>query len=338
MRALADGIRSIFKSNREIQHIAPTRQAIITGRPVGVCPDDMDTLGMTDGFEDPERWEETLIRAFEDAKTDADLANVLGYAYLEQDHAKSFNRFFDSRGPNAISKLLARLGLGKAAAIADVGCGRGHMAHALHRLGYSNITAMDPNGKWFTGTGYLKSLPDHNISIVKDLAQWRGTFGQFDAIVSSGTVHHWQHIPAVSIDTRRVMKPGAYWLMISECIANSPREVIALLKGHPTATRYGSYEWPYSASTYVDLVQSTGLALVAVIPHYYNNNEFLGWCAPHPPDFSVENFSRQVDDTLLASDGTVEAFWGEVDAFRRKDDGLRYYTRPQVFVFQRVVV
>jgi hypothetical protein len=197
---------------------------------------------------------------------------------------------------------------------------------------------MDPNGKWFSGTGYLKSLPDHNISIVNDLPAWRGTFGKFDAIVSSGTVHHWQHIPAVSIDMRRVMKPGAYWLMISEFIANSPRELIANLKGHPTATRYRSYEWPYSASTYVDLVQSAGFALAAVIPHYYNNNEFLGWCAPHPPGLSVERFSRQVDEALLTPGGTVEAFWDEVDTFRRRDDGWRIYTSPQVFIFQRVAV
>jgi 2-polyprenyl-3-methyl-5-hydroxy-6-metoxy-1,4-benzoquinol methylase len=298
----------------------------------------MDTLGMTDGFEDPERWEETLIRAFEDAKTDLEMANVLGYAYLERDHATSFNRFFNTPGPNAISKLLDRLGIGRDAEIADVGCGRGHLAHSLHRLGYGNLTAMDPNGKWFTGTGYLKSLPDHNISIVNDLSTWRGTFGKFDAVVSSGTVHHWQHIPAISIDTRRVMKPGGYWLMISEFIANSPRELIANLRGHPTATRYRSYEWPYPASAYVDLVQSAGFALAAVIPYYYNDNEFLGWSTPHPPDLSVESFSRQVDDTLLTPGGTVEAFWDEVDAFRRRDGGWRFYTVPQVFIYQRVAV
>jgi 2-polyprenyl-3-methyl-5-hydroxy-6-metoxy-1,4-benzoquinol methylase len=314
---------------------AMSRQPIVIARPPGVCPDDMDTLGMTDGFEDPKQWEATILQAFKDAETDADLADVLGYAHLQQDRAASFARFFNSPVPLAIKKLLDRLNVHRDAAIADVGCGPGHMAHAMSRLGYRNLTAMDPNEQWFTGTGYLKSLRDHDISIVNDLARWRGMCGRYDAVISSGTVHHWQHIPQVAVDTRRVMRPGAYWLMISEFIANSPRELVANLKGHPTATRYHSYEWPYPASAYVDLVQSVGLNLVAVIPHYYNNNEFLGWSLPVPPELPPD-FSRQVDDALLAPGGTVDAFWDEVDAFRRKDEGWRYFTSPQVFVFQRV--
>lgn len=314
------------------------KKPVIIAKSKGTCPDEMDRLSTVGSFENPEIWEETIIKAFEDAKTDEDLAHVLGYAYLQQDRAASFDRFWSTPTPKAISKLLRRLGVTESSSVADIGCGPGHLAHALHRLGYTDVTAMDPNGEWFTGTGYLKSLPGHNIKIVNDLEHWRTIHGRYDAVVSSGTVHHWQHIPQVALDTRRVMKPGAYWFMISEYITNSPLELVALLSNHPTRVRYNSYEWPYPPSAYVDLIESIGLTLVAVIPHFYNNNEFLGWSMPQPPDFSVESFSHHVDETLFVPGGSVDAFWEEVDLFRRQRDGQRYYTSPQVFVFQRLAL
>jgi SAM-dependent methyltransferase len=316
----------------------PHKAPVTTEKPKGSCPDEMDRFCAVTGFENPEQWEKTILRAFEDAKTDADLANVLGYAYLQQDREASFNRFWNTPGPRAISKLLSRLGIGQDAAVADIGCGPGHLAHSLHRLGYTDVTAMDPNAEWFTGTGYLKSLPGHSIKIVNDLDRWRTIQGRYDAIVSSGTVHHWQHIPQAACDTRRVMKPGAYWLMISEYIANTPRELVLLLDNHPTRVRYNSYEWPYPASVYVDLIQSVGLTLIGVVPHFYNDNEFLGWSLPKPENFSVEEFSRQVDETLLVQGGSVDAFWQEVDAFRRGREEQRYYTSPQAFIFQRLAL
>jgi SAM-dependent methyltransferase len=50
-----------------------------------------------------------------------------------------------------------RLGTSRQTPIADVGCGRGHAAHAMFKLGYERVTAMDPNAEWFTGTGYLRN-------------------------------------------------------------------------------------------------------------------------------------------------------------------------------------
>jgi SAM-dependent methyltransferase len=311
--------------------------SIIVERPLGSSPDEMDSLNV-EGFEDPDIWEQTIIEAFKVAKTDPELANVLGYAYLTEDRAASFKRFMESPTPMAVNTLLGRLGIGHLGTIADVGCGPGHMAYSLNCLGYSCVTAMDPNGRYYTGTGYLKSLSDHNIQIFNDLKEWRRIEGRYDAIVSSGTIHHWQHIPQIAIDTRRVMKPGAYWISISEYISYTPAHLFALVKYHPTHMRYNSYEWAYPASAYVDLIQSVGLTLVGVIPHYYNNNEFLGWSEPIPPNFSADQLSDDVNAKLLSPGGTVEKFWAEVDWFRRHNSGPRIYTSPQVLIFQRTAL
>lgn len=211
----------------------PTKPPILVSKPIGVGSDDMDRFDLADGFEDPVQWEKTMHQAFKDAEEDEALAEVLRSNFLEKDLAASFQRFQDSRAPAAISKLLGRLGVSLEAPIADVGCGRGHLAFAIHRLGHKNVTAMDPNSEWFTGTGYLKSRSDHNIKIVNSLDQWRDHLCTFDAVVSSGTVHHWQHIPRIAIDLRRVIKPGGYWLMLSEYFANTPREFLTSLNSHP---------------------------------------------------------------------------------------------------------
>jgi 2-polyprenyl-3-methyl-5-hydroxy-6-metoxy-1,4-benzoquinol methylase len=293
----------------------------------------MDRFQMYDGFEDPGKWERSLKQAFEDAKTDKEIAAVLRYAFLEEAPQKSFRHFQELPVVGAISRLLSMVGVDKLGVIADVGCGRGHLAYALHQIGYQNLTAMDPNGNLFTGTAYLKSLKDHHIEIVNDLCTWRETVGKFDAIISAGTVHHWQHIPQVAIDCRRTMKPGAYWLMISEFYARTPREFLSLLTNHPTAKKYGSYEWAYPASVYADLIQSVGFKLVGVIPWGYNKNEFL--YSPTPLDPKLTSW---VDRNLLKPEGTVKAFWNEVDLFRRFRLESTNYLVPQVMIFQRVDV
>jgi hypothetical protein len=121
--------------------------------------------------------------------------------------------------------------------------------------------------------------------------------------------------------------------MISEFFANTPREFLALVNGHPTASRYHSYEWAYPASAYVDLVQTSGFNLVGVIPQKYHGNEFLGYSVPNDPDLSL-----WVDENLISPNGTVEAFWSEVDAFRRSCSGNHNYMTPQVLIFQRIGV
>lgn len=75
--------------------------------------------------------------------------------------------------------------------------------------------------------------------------------------------------------------------MISEFFANSPREFLIALNGHPTAARHNSDEWAYPASACLD----------------YRGNEFLFYGVP-----SDHELSRWVDDNLTTEDGTVEGW------------------------------
>ena len=226
-------------------------------------PDAIDALNFTDTFENPERYEVTMLRMYEDARTDRELADLLRFNFLQEDRAEAFRAFCASDIPEHYDRLLGILGVSKDAAICDLGCGPGFVAYALSALGYKNVVAMDPNGEWFTGTGYLHSIAPH-IEIINDLASWRGTFGRFDAIVSRATMHHWQHIPMVAIDARRTLKPDAPWIVFEEFAADHPHELVERMNAHLLSVRYRTFEWAYPTSVYVDLMKSVGFNLAGI--------------------------------------------------------------------------
>ena len=198
-------------------------------------PDAIDALDFTDTFENPERYEAAMRRIYEDARTDQVLADLLRFNFLQHDRDDAFKSFCRSGIPEKYDRLLALLGVSKDAAICDLGCGPG-LAHALDKLGYKNVVAMDPNAEWFTGTGYLRSVAPH-IEVINDLSMWRSIHGRFDAIVARATMHHWQHIPMVAIDARRTLKAGAPWIVFDEFAADLPHELVERMNGHLLALR-----------------------------------------------------------------------------------------------------
>ena len=311
------------------------RQSVTLYRAHGIAHDELDRLRLWESFENPERWEQTMRRAYEDAKSDAELAGVLVSAWLQEDREEAFASFMASRIPGAIERLMARFMLNHDFAGRRSWLRGGHLAYALSKRGFKHVSAMDPNSEWNTGTGYLKAK-DPTISVINELDEWRRISAKFHAVVTFGTIHHWQHIPLVALDARRVLKPGDFWFALSEYVANTPREFAAMMHNHPTASRYKSYEWAYPASAYVDLVQTVGFNLVAVIPHFYHRNEFVGWMREPPNGFDIEALTRRVDEGFVKPNGTVDMFWDEVDAFRRGMGKIRLFTDPQAFIFQRV--
>jgi SAM-dependent methyltransferase len=311
---------------------------IMIYKAAGSSNDEIDKLDLTASFENPSHWEDTISKAIVEAKSDSSLADLLKSIYLQEDREEAFQTFASSKHVQAIVSFVTRFGITPESAICDVGCGPGHLSYALLKSGFKNVSAMDPNGKWRTGTGYLKSIAGGQITIINDLREWRRISGRFDAIISQGTVHHWQQIPLVCIDLRRTMKPGSFWFVFSEYFANSPREFVRAIREHPTASRYGSYEWAYPPSVYVDLIQSVGLNLVAVVPYFYKNNELMPSMRSPPADLDLDELNMTVDEKLVALGGTVDFFWQEVDRFRRQAHGHRIFTEPQLLVFQRVGV
>ena len=277
-------------------------------------------------------WERMQI----DARTDPVIADLFDTFHLWGSETDRMNAFVELGVGKALAEFIGRFGVKPEHSIADVGCGSGWLAYSLNCIGYKDLVAMEPNAG---ATMLLKRLAGDRIEIINDLDIWRGVRNRFDALVSMATVHHWEHIPWIAIEARRTMKPGAYWFAVMEWFADTPAEFVEAMNGHPTRERYKMYEWAYPASAYVDLIQSVGFTLNAVVPMYYRNNAYMtvGAKAPLPDTVDQDALNRLVDENLTGPNGTVELFWAEVDA-RRRAPGYKMFTRPQVMVFQRTAV
>ena len=307
---------------------------IPTAPVVGTYPDGLDELEI---FDDPPVEHDPLLleRVLRDAEDDPEVAFIVDTFKLRGTPEERFGAYFDTGTAQALSELMARFGIGCESSICDLGCGTGWLASALDRLGYGQLWAMDTN---VGVTEYLRTVAGDRIEVVTDLDVWRGIRGIFDAVLSVATVHHWENIPRVALDTRRTMKPGVHWFAVMEWFADTPAEFLAAMTTHPTRTRYRRYEWAYPVSAYVDLVQSVGFTLVAVLPLYYRSNALMTVKPPTPPQIDQAALDALVDERMVGPNGTVEFFWSEVDARRRDPAGSRLFTRPQVMVFQRTAV
>ena len=304
----------------------------------GEATDKMDQLILVKDLDGSDAYsEETLSRMLEDSKTIPEIANMFKAYNLWESLPEQFERFYKSGVVQAIAELMGRFGIEKSHCIADVGCGWGWLPFSLDRLGYKDLVAMEPSAN---AVKYLRAASEERIDIITDLDRWRSICHKFDALVSVATIHHWDHIPWIALEARRTMKPGAYWFAVMEWFADSPSEFVQAMESHPTRLRYHQYEWAYPASAYVDLIQSVGFSLNAVVPFYYSNNAFLTVAAqaPTPEAIDQEKLNRLVDEHLADENGTVEMFWAELDAIRRGYSGYKLFTRPQVMVFKRVAV
>lgn len=291
---------------------------------IGPFPDEMDSFAATDEYYAPPKQPLDLNNWIKD---NPDLEAVMPRYWTATDPVEAFACFHDSGIPSAVENLMLKFNVNKHHHICDLGCGKGHLVWSLHKRGFEKLSAMDPAVDY---TGYVKSTaPD--IELIKSIDEWKKIAGRFDAIVSNGVIHHWHHIPLVARDARQTLKPGGFWFAIQEAYANTPRDLVQQMRNHPTALRFGHYEWFYPASAYVDLVQSVGFSLMAVIPYGYRNNQFL---YPNVAE-SEDEFSAAIDRDMGA---TVEKFWFEVDQLRRDRHSPQVFTIPQVLVFRRVAI
>lgn len=303
-------------------------EPILISDDIGTFPDEMDKLDATDDvYRMPEDLSLLQKLLQELADSDPQFAASMPKYWLCAVPSEAFADFLDCGIPDAVIRLLSKFGFDKHHYICDLGCGTGHLVYALARRGFEHLAAMDPVADY---TGYIESSTPQ-IELIKSIETWRTIGARFDAIVSNGTIHHWHHIPLISRDARKTLKPGGYWFAIQEAYANTPHDLAFQMHNHPTASRFNHYEWFYPASAYVDLVQSVGFSLVGVVPFGYRQNELL----MPSKDVTSDSESEEVDRDLSA---TVEMFWREVDALRRNKATPQRFTIPQALVFRRVAI
>lgn len=299
--------------------------------------DQLDALNFIDLKDDWVKFEEIIVR--QHAEGNKEINDVLKSIYLNEDRAESFNRFLNSREFHYIKHLLSVLGVKPLERICEVGGGAGYLSWALHQTGYQYMTLFEPNPSKISGVAHLKSLPEAaNIHIYSDLHEWHSNKAQYDVILTKACLHHFGNISQVAASIRQKMPIGGRWIALREQFSDTPQELAVLLRDHDYCQKHNLYEWGYTAAMYVEALELVGLRLTAIVPSFYAN-DCIGTNLENPDTEESLKFTAEIDGLLQHSpDVTVERFWEEHYARYKSNKVPLQYTRPQVMVFEKILV
>lgn len=280
--------------------------------------------------------EDTIKKEIERAKTDATTNALLLAIYLDEDRAASFRRFCESHEyKTLLNEILRHTGGNLDAKICEVGAGPGFLGVALAKSGFKNVSILEPNNEWITGTGYVSGIAaQYGVRIWNDLDGWYESDELYDYIITKACVHHFGNVSKVAAEIRCKIASEGMWLMFDEYFANSADDLYLALLNHSHVIKYGQYEWPYSAALYADLVRFVGFTLDEVIPYRYKNN-YIARNAD--AEVKLTSFITTITKVLIKCRMTVVAFSLEkfVDTCFGMNRRLRLFTCPQMLVFRK---
>jgi hypothetical protein len=279
--------------------------------------------------------EETICKEIELAKTDPKIRAFLEVYYLDENREASFERFCNSMEFKVMFEEITRhTKYDWNAKICEVGAGSGFLAVALAKSGFSNVSILEPNENWITGTGFIADYArKHGVTIWNNLDSWYQSDDKYDLIITKACVHHFDNVCKVAAEIRCKIDDNGEWLMFDESFANSTQELYQALTCHPHVYKYAQYEWPYSAILYVGLLDLAGYKLDEVIPFRYKGN----YIARNVSDKA--RFSKLVTIVtriLVHLKSTVIFLKIEslIDRYFGMTAKLRLFTRPQLLVFR----
>ncbi|MCB2109141.1 MAG: methyltransferase domain-containing protein [Rhodobacteraceae bacterium] len=295
----------------------------------------LETLKIHDLVEDPERLERVMAEQQASSQTDPGVRSLLESIYLEPDRARSFSRFLASFELRTILDLLNLFGVGRDGPVCEIGGGPGFLSWALAQSGFSRVHLLEPNAQFNTGTGYLRTRDDaKSIVIHNELGAWHADAARFDVILTKNCIHHFKNMTQAAATIRQKMNPHGRWFAFREWFADSPREVYEQIAGHPYCQRYSLYEWPYPAHQYVENIELAGFKLTAIVPAGYANNT-LAVYQENAGNADIQNLTMQIDGVLRTTPQvTVDAFWKEVAENKSGQSATRFFSRPQLMVFE----
>ena len=284
--------------------------------------------------ESPSLKEETITKETILSKTDNKTKALLEVLYLEKDRESSFERFCSSNEFKVMLDEIIRHSKNNLnVKICEVGAGPGFFAVALAKAGFKNVSILEPNNEWITGTGFIeKEAQKYGVHIWNSLDSWYESDELYNLIITKACVHHFKNVCKVAAEIRCKISNNGKWLMFDEYFANSTEELYFQLIDHPHVSKYGQYEWPYSASLYIQLMQLAGYKIQEIIPMKYKNNYMIRNVSYK---FKLSGPFTSITNILRYMRLTVFVFRIEkiiINIIGHKTN-LRLFTTPQLLVF-----
>jgi len=289
--------------------------------------------------EDPDMWEELAQKEIALGYSDQKANSVIESMYWDERREAAFQRFLSSLDFVYIRRVLSHFGVNYQDSLCEIGGGSGYLVWALGQAGFLDLSLLEPNSQYITGTGYLQSLSEaRKIKIYNNLSEWHMMTEKYRVIITRNCVHHFKNISMAAASLRLKMEPGGMWFMFREWYADNPIELYSLLQAHPYCQKYGVYEYPFPAAHYVEATEIAGFKLMGIVPARYANNCLGNYVQDEGPP-AIRRFTRGIDSILKRRPGlTVIAYQIELFANRYLRTKFRRFTRPQVMIFCRVEI
>ncbi|MCC9603029.1 class I SAM-dependent methyltransferase [Stieleria sp. JC731] len=299
-----------------------------------IALDDLSLFGLR---EEPAISEQMIVNENRLAENNELADRILKSVYWEADRDAAFNRYYKSNDFANTLKLLKIFSVAPDRPLVEIGGGSGFLSWALNRRGFSNLTLMEPNPHFITGTGYLRSREDsQGIKIANSLEGFYESSTKFDTVVTRNCIHHFRNITYVASCIRQKMNTGGQWVVIREPYIESATELYQFLQGHPYSQPYGIYEFGFPASYYCDSIELAGFKLKSVVPAGYANSSLAQFSEERGR--TLNRLGSKLTDTILkyAPSTTVKLFRTEQAIRDLLNIHKSLFSKPQVMVFERV--
>lgn len=289
--------------------------------------------------EDPDNFERAIAELIEISKSERSAQMILEGIYCESNRDKAFERFYQGLEFRTIITLLSRIKLSKKDPICEIGGGPGFLAWALHKSGFEDVSLLEPNGEWISGTGYLRSRSDsENISIENNLDDWYADPKHYAAVFTRNVIHHFKGLPFTIASVRQKIIPGGLWIAIREPFVETSSELYQLLREHPLCYRYSVYEFAYPIQYFIDSFRLAGFELISLIPSRYANNALSSF-SEYEGNLKNRMFTKIVNRIWQLHPMITKSLYGFEKHFLRSI-GLRrrLFLNPQLLIFRRIEV
>ena len=304
-----------------------------------VSPKNLDDLELFGLREDPNISESMILNETRRASEDPIAKLVLESTYWEPDRECAFDRFLKSRDFNTTLALLKGWGIHETDSIVEIGAGSGFLAWALHRSGFQDLSLLEPNSNWVTGTGYLRSRADAtNLKIENSIEAWYQNPIRYDHVLTRNCIHHFPNMTWIAASIRGKLKEQGNWFVIREPFVDSSKEWYGFMQSHPFSQKYKIFEFACPSRQYIDAIELAGFQLKAVVPAYYENN-----CLSLYSEKIGSKWNQRQSALLtwiFRKYPKLTVMFYRVESFlpRFIRNRLRCFTRPQVLWFEKVEI
>ncbi len=219
-------------------------------------------------------WEEIIVKI----RKDPSYADLVKYAYFDEDLLLNVNRFKESEEFTETLKLIETYHPTPVNSLLDVGAGNGISSASFALKGY-NVTALEPDKSSTIGAGAIRlvkgKLNLENLQVVDGWAESIEFPNEtFDVVYVRQAMHHANNLEKFVSECSRVLKKGGLLLTIRDHVIYDASDKKWFLKMHPLHKFYGG-ENAFTADEYKNAIKKSGLEVKTELKFYDNIINFF---------------------------------------------------------------